>query len=207
MISVAIRWGDKIVDSDLHAISRYVAAIERIIERQHIVDPVVFVTSEDETAIRALVNATSDTQWTILWHDHVRCFQPDNHEIYDYTRLKDPDNKADSLESIISARGENYQGNYKLFSGMNWRHCTSTRSHGKLNLPNTEQPPRVALMSLLNAYLAAEATHTVYTSSSNWGRFILETKQSRSAPLGIVHDLDDKKHGGQRGGHYQSHLL
>jgi hypothetical protein len=95
-------------------------------------------------------------------------------------------------------------GRYKLFAGRGWSNCLSP--HNKLEIPGGT--PRVAMMSLLNAYLAAEATQTVFTSSSNWGRFILETKLSRDGmPPGVTVDLDDKRHGGQRGPHYRAHLL
>ena len=202
LISVAIRWGDKIVDSDLHAISRYVNGVQEIVRRRNIQNPVVFVTSEDETAVQAFHAATADLPWTVLHHAHTRCFQEESHEVYDYSRLQDVANEHDVEEAIISAQGENFQGKYKLFAGRGWSHCLSKRN--SLNLPET---PRVALMSLLNAYIAAEAKHTVYTSSSNWGRFILETKLSREGGGGIVIDLDAKANGGQKGSHNRQHLL
>ena len=203
VISVAIRWGDKIVDSDLHAISRYVKAVRHVIDKQNIQQPVVFVSSEDETAIRAFRAATEGLGWIVLWHEHSRCFQPESHNVYNYSRLLDPANEHDTHEAIISARGENFQGQYKLFAGRGWSNCLSPSN--RLNIPGGT--PRVALMSLLNAYIAAEATQTVYTSSSNWGRFILETKQSREMTPGVVYDLDAKRNGGQKGSHHRSHLL
>jgi len=203
MISVAIRWGDKIVDSDLHAISRYINGVKHIINIQHIRDPVVFVTSEDETAVQAFHAAAEGLGWIVLSHEHSRCFQPESHEVYNYSRLQDLSNEHDSHEAIISARGENYQGQYKLFARRGWSNCLSRRNN--LNIPGG--PPRVAMMSLLNAYLAAEATQTVFTSSSNWGRYIVETKLSRDKQIGVIVDLDAKRHGGQKGSHNRAHLL
>lgn len=95
---------------------------------------------------------------------------------------------------------KNYGGCSKYFINV---HLDFGRRN-TLDLPGNE-PPSVAMLSLLNAYIAAEATETVFTSSSNWGRFIVETKKSRGKTKVIV-DLDNKHYGGA-GAHHRYHLL
>ncbi len=89
----------------------YVQGVQHVVAKQAISEPVVFVTSEDETAIQAFRAATEGLGWTVLWHEHSRCFQPESHDVYNYTRLLQGDPAAaGEQQAIISAKGENFQG-------------------------------------------------------------------------------------------------
>ncbi len=93
-------------------VRRYVQGVQHVVAKQGISEPVVFVTSEDETAVQAFRAATEGLGWTVLWHEHTRCFQPESHDVYNYTRLLAGGAAADTQEAIISAKGENFQGQY-----------------------------------------------------------------------------------------------
>ena len=50
-------------------------AVAAIVESLQIRYPVVLVTSEDETAIRAFESAARGKGWIVVWHEHSRCFK------------------------------------------------------------------------------------------------------------------------------------
>jgi hypothetical protein len=154
-ISVHIRWGDKIADSNLHPISAYVNAVEQIIERHSIENPQILVTSETQFAIDSF-KAAAHADWSIDAHEEVRCYGND-----DMDMIYDVENLVSGDEPLKHFQRSKWNGQYQSFNK-----CGNVAGKGV----------RIAMNSLLNLHLSRTVPHTVYTSKSNWGRVITYLK-------------------------------
>lgn len=189
LISVHIRWGEKLIDGDLHPVSRYLDEVLKVVERHNIINPVVFLSSEDGSAIRLFEDA--------VIHDprsaHIRVLS------YNYTRLEmncggvnvsqNLGRSGSGLQGIsVSSWASNRTAHYMPYRdrlrflishgqcagdvpASSFRNRTG-RSDGTLErlrtLSRSKHGQDLTMISLLNLYLALESSHIICLTASNW---------------------------------------
>jgi len=148
IVSVHIRWGDKFIENALVPIEAYVKAVADMRTRHHLPleRTTVFITTEDQAAIRAFQRVTAEKypSWNIYTHS--------------------PAIAQDSREELLGSRGDERDNVYhKLTSGVTSPIAAAARKQSL-----GARPSLVALL------IALEARFCVLTPSSNWSRIIDE---------------------------------
>ena len=170
LISVHIRWSDKLVDGDLHPVSTYLQYVLSIASRWNILRPVVFLSSEDGMAIKLFQEAVAASPNA----SHVRVIK------YDYHRMTMNCGGLDIAKSL-GAHGSGLQKERagSILRGNNSHLTYKARmdllqGHGTCGHPSDIRDfaqghsEDLTLISLLNLYLALECRHIICLTSSNW---------------------------------------
>jgi len=178
-ISVHIRWGDKLVEQALIPVSRYLDKVFHIARVSGIARPVVLLSSEDGNAVDLFREAVQE--------------HPDGSRVsvlvYQYHRLKMNCGGINVRKALgvhgtgtdkVFDRTGSYQERYRRVlahdpggdrrgeytrSSANGTTCSSILGLRHLSRGHSES---LALISLLNLFLALESTHIVCNSRSNW---------------------------------------
>ena len=157
LIAVYIRLGDKILESSLLSISQYVDKVQSLVEKRHIRNPVILLSSEDANGItlfREVACPNSSCLWPVVVYNYRRpslnCSQASAATLK-YKRVL----KSANTSKIVKAAALKGQ-------------CPS------LQLYAAQQRLDIGLIALLNLFLALECRYVVCLFSSNWCRLLLE---------------------------------
>ena len=177
LISVHIRWGDKLVESDLKPVSAYMQRVLRIVRerqrRNHTRRPaLVFLSSEDGSAIEMFEEAArQQSEFRVIKVAYERprlsCGG------IDVKQLLGPQGTG-----AQRARGDTYSERWANVYGQG-ASCPSLLSHAR------NQSVPLVLMSMLNLYLALEAGDLVCSRASNWCRLLHELADEGAARVPV----------------------
>jgi hypothetical protein len=170
LISVHIRWSDKLADGDLHPVSKYLEYVLSIADRWQIEQPVVFLSSEDGSAISLFEQAVASHPKA----SHVRVVK------YDYHRISQNCGGLD-IGKLLGVQGSGMKKAEapSLLMGNTSKLTFKKRSELLLTQGTCATPSDLkdharkysedlTLISLLNLYLALECRHIICLTASNW---------------------------------------
>ena len=173
-ISVHIRTGDKIIESDLPPISSYVEAVRQRIVARELRAAFLFVSSEDDTAITRFKHAALGASTLRGRIAHVAS--------YDYHRPKLDCGATVAVPADEHAHQKDlrYARTQAMRDAKDNGTCPSLLEHAK----RYSEP--LALIALANLYLALESSHVICgPKSSNWC-LLLRTLSARHSSFEFV---------------------
>ena len=171
LIAVHIRWGDKVVENALTPAPIYLEHVLRIAQFRQIEQPVVFLSSEDGTAItlfkRAVQEHPNASRVTVLAYDYKRPSM--NCGGFNATEAL---GKTSALGVKVDTTREYMQRYGKMFNDSQSA-CASTTALRNIAYSQSESLTKV---SMLNLYMALEARHIICHAHSNWCKLMTELK-------------------------------
>jgi hypothetical protein len=163
LIAVHIRWGDKLVETELSPVTNYLDKVLEIAQRFRITNPVVLLSSEDGSAIELFQDAVQQHPMSVL--------------VYNYYR---PSMNCGSI-NVRDALGANgtgtkrvwdrsgaYGTRYKRMRKSLYKNTTMCMSTLELKEVSRNHSESLTLISILNLFLALETSHIVCSERSNW---------------------------------------
>jgi len=176
LISVHIRWSDKMVEANLAPVSDYLEQVLQIAERHRMKAPVVFLSSEDGAAITLFEQAVAEEPRA----KHVSVIK------FEYPRISLACGGINVTERLGSHGPGLLAANLSQYVGQSWTGVkrmereramfNAAKEAGTecLNLDQTKDILRqshnqsLTMVSLLNMYLALECRHIICLTRSNW---------------------------------------
>jgi hypothetical protein len=144
MISLHIRWGDKVIDTDLLPISAYMDKVVHAVVEHNIASPIILLSSEDQYAIDMFQEAAAHN--TTLTQRNASIL------VYNYSRPYYQCGKMNKTE----------------LSSLRHARVGKAVPYGCNHLSMTTGSDSMILVSLLNLFISAEAPILICMHASNW---------------------------------------
>ena len=161
LISVHIRWGDKMIEAGLKPVSTYVESVLRVVTEQRIANPLVFLSSEDGSAVELFEQAAGRYGLRIVSF------------AYDRPRMNCG---GINLTSTLGLQGKGVE-QFRPPGASYLERWKQTHHKGVcphlLNYAREHDVP-LGPISLLNLFLALESKYVVCDTASNWCRLLHE---------------------------------
>ncbi len=170
LISVHIRWSDKIVEGDLHSVAEYLRRVLHIVARKRIEHPVVFLSSEDGSAITLFEEAVANEPRAA----HIRVIKVNYHRMSMNCGGMNVSEALGAGGSGLDAdRFHRQLANGSMPNHRGRQHNVVSRGNCATleTLRDSQQQQHaedLTLISFLNLYLALESRHVVCLTASNW---------------------------------------
>lgn len=153
VISVHYRIGDKLIESSVYPVQSYIRAVTHIAKKNAIKNPVIFLSSEDHTAIKLF---KAHSPYPFFYHPYKRPTFNCHSALNIYNILA----KDTSMRK--------FHGNYSH------RAKQSARGNCAIDLKKN------GMISIVNLFLALESKYVLCDSSSNWCRLLTELTDGKS---------------------------
>jgi hypothetical protein len=160
VISVHYRLGDKIMEGDFKPFKIYLREINHIINRNNISNPIVYLSSEDQTALEVF---------------KARCPYP--WFAFPYKRPTFNCAPTDVLDAMINGT---QIPQLRLPRHELEKACEKNRKNGSSPRNSLKQVDNIGLIALLNMYLSLESKYILCDRSSNWCRLLHELSDGDS---------------------------